>query len=151
MNDRITPGALRLAHNRIVAPVILESRPGGFQELLHEITPFTQVNGGHRPILPIIQRLSYDVPHIMRPLKRFDMIAALLPREVIFAFGDNKNVRRIYPDKEMYALQYPIVPLEGVFHARHKLISEITFTSTMWRSSLSLCIGSPLSNSKPSK
>ncbi len=145
MNDRITPGALRLAHNRIVAPVILESRPGGFQELLHEITPFTQVNGGHRPILPIIQRLSYDVPHIMRPLKRFDMIAALLPREVIFAFGDNKNVRRIYPDKEMYALQYPIVPLEGVFHARHKLISEITFTSTMWTKQV---IGANTANNK---
>jgi len=83
-------------------------------------------------------------PHPMRVIPRFNMVAAILPREVIFTLAESPYVDRIYHDQVMYAL-FPTVPDEGVFTAPHKVLEQITFTSTWWTKRL---VGADVANEK---
>jgi len=143
LRNRLTRTAERLAHSRIVAPFIIEAIPGRLEDILYEIRPFTEV----KELFPLLQvaKIPSLGPYPVRRIRRFNMVAAILPREIVFRLAENRNVRRIYPDKQMWAFQYPTVPPEGVFEAPHKVVEKITFTSTWWTKRL---IGADVANNK---
>jgi len=150
--DKITPNALRTAHSRIVAPFIIKTRPGKLIELALELEDFTRITGEVPSIFPRVlpflstsEIKSVMSAHPLKQIRRFNMLSALLPREVVFRLAENHNVEKIYKDKQMFAFRYPTVPPEGVFTAPHKITEEIRFTSTWWTKKL---IGADIANSK---
>lgn len=129
--DKITLPARLVAQSRVVSPIIIRSRPGRLQEVVEQIRPFVERVHELVPRIMAPEILPFT-PYPMRVIPRFDMVASLLPREIIFALADGPYVEKIYHDAVQYALAYPIVPDEGVFRARHRVLDEIVFTSTFW-------------------
>jgi len=137
--DRLTPLACRVVNSRIVSPVIIKTAPRRLEEVVETIRPFTEELRELVPRLmaPAIQPLT---PFPMKVIPRFNMIASLLPREVIFRLAENRNVERIFYDKPMWALQrFPVVSEKGVYEAPHRLVERIRFTTTFWTKKLLGC------------
>lgn len=130
--DKITRRARLMAQSRIASPVIIRVSPNRMRDVIEEIRPFVQEDRLPRLIAPTIMPFT---PYPMRVIDRFNMLATILPREIIFRLAENPYVNRIYPDQVMYAL-FNTVPDEGVFKAPHRVLNEITFTSTGWTRSL---------------
>lgn len=142
--DRLTRPARLVAQSRIASPVIIRSRPGRLPEVVAQIRPFVE---RVQELLPRLMapEIRPFTPYPMRVIQRFDMVASILPREIIFALADGPYVEKIYHDQVMYAVQYPIVPDEGVFKAPHRVLKEVTFTSTFWTRRL---IGADIASEK---
>jgi len=130
--------AERLVNSRIISPVIIKTDPKRLRQVVNEILPFTEEMRELLPrvFTPSIPSLS---PYPLKVLRRFSMIASILPREIVFRLAENRNVERIFYDRPMYALGFPVVPDEGVFTAPHRLLDKITFTSTAWTKRLLGC------------
>lgn len=113
--DKITRQALKRAFSSVVSPVIIEVRRGYLNKILPRITPFIENLRNDRP------RLFHGPPSIpspfqpLRRITRFNMLAAVLPREAIFSLADERNIRRIYSNRLMYAFSFPTVPQEGIY------------------------------------
>lgn len=141
--DRITYAARLLAQSRVVVPVIIRSRPGRILKIVSEIKDFEEV----RNVEPIfLGNEIIDEAFKFKIIERFNMVSAILPREVIFALADNPDVEKIYPDRVNYAFQYPRIWAGGVFTAPYKATTKkITFTTTSWTKEL---IGANVANAK---
>ena len=141
--DKITRMARITAQSRVASPVIIRSVPQRLREVMEEVQPFVEEVKELFPRLMAPAIMPFT-PYPMRVVNRFDVVAAILPREVIFRLAENPYVERIYHDQVMYAL-FQTVPDEGVFRAPHRILKEITFTSTMWTKRL---VGADVANKK---
>lgn len=125
--------------------MIIRSVPGKLQEVVEEIRPFVEEM---QEILPRLRGPDI-IPFTAYPMKvipNFNMVASYLPREVIFALADDPCVDLIFPDQIMFALQYfPTVSSDAVYRAPHRVLKEITFTSTFWTKRL---LGVDIANDK---
>jgi len=126
--DKITRRARITAQSRVASPVIIRSVPQRLREVAEEVQPFVEEVKEFFPRLMAPAMMPFT-PYPMRVINRFDMVAAILPREIIFRLAENPSVERIYHDQTMYAL-FRTVPEEGIFRAPHKVTKEIDFTST---------------------
>ncbi|MEM2618608.1 MAG: S8 family serine peptidase [Candidatus Hadarchaeales archaeon] len=128
--DRLTPVAERLAHSRVVTPVIIETETKKFFDVFEETRPFLE---------EVVERLPRMLTEISplgafpyRIMRRFSMFAGILPREIVFDLAEDHRVKRIYDDRLVWAFQYPTVPPEGVFEFMRRPGKPMTFTSTFW-------------------
>ncbi|GAH73951.1 unnamed protein product, partial [marine sediment metagenome] len=112
-------------------------------DVIDQILPFVEEVKEFFPRLMAPAMMPFT-PYPLRAIQRFNMVAAILPREIIFRLAENPYVERIYHDQIMYAL-FRTVPNEGVFKAPHKVLKEIEFTSTAWTKKL---IGADVANEK---
>jgi len=81
----------------------------------------------------------------LKSIPRFNLVAALLPREAVYALADGPHVDRIFPDQIMYASQFPVVPEAGVFRAPHRVTEEFEFTTSKW---VRQTVGADIANDK---
>lgn len=137
MADKITYSALLKIRSRSASPVILKTRPNRLMEIVSTIAPFTKTTN------PFDLSPDFQLP--LKVIERFNLIATILPREVIYALADAPYVEKIFFDEDNYAFQYPTVPVNAVFTAPHKLVKSITFTSTPHTKRL---LGADIANSK---
>jgi hypothetical protein len=149
--DKLTrPARIQIQRN-IVSPVIIRSKPGKYMEVASLIRPFVERFESVFPTL--VERFPRIVkPEVfpftaypIRVIPRFNLVAATLPREIIYRLAETEYVEKIYPDEVMRILQYPTVPPEGVFKAPHKVLREITFTSMYW---IKKTVGADVANAK---
>jgi len=144
--ERLTGILSRILPQRIVQPVIIRAVPGRLREIAEELLPYS-FEVARRLVdrfFPV--ELPFFFPRFLE-IPRFNMLAAVLPREVIEDYAEDSRVARIYPDRLMFALQYPTVPPEGIFVAERRIREKkkITFTSTFWTKKL---IGADKANEK---
>jgi len=141
--DKLTRLAKRRAYSRIATGVIVQTKPGRLHPVVDEIKPLIG------EFFEFPRLFSWEIismgTYPLKKFPRFNMFSAFLPREVIFKLAEHRDVVRIYSDEQIWALQYPTVPPEGVFKAPHKVVEEITFTSTWWTKRL---IGADIANGK---
>ncbi|HDN18289.1 MAG TPA: hypothetical protein ENF41_04430 [Candidatus Bathyarchaeota archaeon] len=143
IRDKLTQLAQRRAFSRIATPVIIKSKPAKLTEIVEYIRP---ISYEIRPTILQIRNIIPLGPIPMKILHRFEMVAAVLPREIIFDLAESPYVKKIYSDEPMYALQYPTVPKEGVYTMEHKIRKKkLTFTSTYWTKKV---IGADIANKK---
>ena len=128
--DTLTLGARRLVQSRILAPVIIRARPRALREIVEQIRPFAE---RHSPLLDRIRSpQALPITPLLKAIPRFNLVAAFLPREIIYQLADGPYAERIFPDNLQYAFQYPVVPPEGVYTAPHRMTEEYDFTTSMW-------------------
>jgi len=100
-----------------------------------------------RPFVERLERFPGILPRIrapeITPFTPYPM--KVIPRFNIVALAESRYVDTIYPDQVMRILQYPVVPMEGVFKAPHRVLKEITFTSSYW---VKKAIGADIANQK---
>jgi subtilisin family serine protease len=142
--ERLAPQLANKINSRIIHPVIIETEANRFSEIFEELKPFAYT------VNNIVDRFSPAEPQFyflnLMDIPMFNMIACVLPREVIEDYAEDKRVAKIYPDNIMWALQYPTVTEEGVYKTiRGREKKEIQFTSTAWTKRL---IGADKANSK---
>jgi len=133
--DKITKLALRRAQSRIATPVIIEVKDGVLMEIAEELKNYQfQL----RSLIDRLFPLTIPIfPTKMRVMRKFNMIALTLPREIIFMLADDRRVNKIYSDELKWALAYPTVPPEGIYATEHRqLRKKISFTSTYWTKKL---------------
>ena len=140
--DRIVPHALRTLQTKPLAPVILQIHPANFYDVLTELREYAltqpfRIIGAGATESPLF------APHLLE-IPTFSMIGAVLPRDVVYDYAEDRRVVRIYPDEVRYALQYPTVPPEGVFRLTRRR-KEVLFTSTCWTKRL---VGADVANRK---
>jgi len=146
--DKMTRLARIQVQQRVVSPVIIKTKPGKYREVAELIRPFVQRLEGILPeLLPRLRAPAIIpfTPYPMKVIPRFNIVASLLPREIIYRLAESRYVEKIYPDSVMRISQYPVVPAEGVFRAPHKVIKEIVFTSTFW---VKRAVGADVANRK---
>jgi len=146
--DKLTRLARIQVQQRVVSPVIIKTKPGKYREVAELIRPFVQRLEGILPeLLPRLRAPAIIpfTPYPMKVIPRFNIVASLLPREIIYRLAESRYVEKIYPDPIMRISQYPVVPAEGVFRAPHKVIKEIVFTSTFW---VKRAVGADVANRK---
>jgi len=140
-----------MAQNQVVAPVIVKTKRGRYMDVAQDIRPFVERT---RDMLPsLIPRLGAPetapfTPYPMKVIPRFNMVASLLPREIIYALAERRDVEKVFPDAIVRTLAYsayPTVPAEGVFTAPHRVTREITFTSSYW---VKRAVGADVANAK---
>jgi Subtilisin-like serine proteases len=135
---RLTRLAYKRAISRVVTPVIIEVYPGKLAEVYEEIRQYE-----FRLIPRLIDRVFGEIEFPIfefRLIPTFNMIAAVLPREIIFDLAEDPRVVRIYSDELVFALQYPTVPPQGVYRFFHPVRRRtIEFTSTFWTKRLMGC------------
>jgi len=69
--------------------VIVETVPGRLRDIAEEISPFVEIVTNRRLLRGIIEPPEIAIgPYPMRVIRRFNMIAAVLPREIIFRLGE---------------------------------------------------------------
>jgi hypothetical protein len=141
--DKITRMARITAQSRVASPVIIRSVPQRLGEVVEQIRPFVEEARELFPRLMAPAMVPFT-PYPMRVIPRFEMVASILPREIIFRLAEGPYVERIYHDQVMYAL-FQTVPEEGVFRAPHRVLKEIMFTSTWWTKRL---IGADMANER---
>ena len=141
--DKLTRMARITAQSRVASPVIIRTVPQRLREVVDQVQPFVEEVKELFPRLMAPAMMPFT-PYPLRVIQRFDMVSAILPREVIFRLAEGPYVERIYHDQVMYAL-FRTVPDEGVFRAPHRILKDITFTSTAWTKKL---IGADVANEK---
>jgi len=147
-HDKLTRLARLQVQSRIVSPVIIKTKPGKYVEVAELIRPFVERLEGLFPRILLRVRapeIPPFTPYPMKVIPRFNMVASLLPREVIYSLAETRYVEKIYPDQIMRILQYPVVPAEGIFKAPHRVLKEITFTTTYW---VKKAVGADVANRK---
>jgi len=142
--ERLTRLAEMRAHSRIASGFIVETEPGQVRALAADLSPIVET---FQEIFPrILERPAPPIgAYPAKVIPRFNMLACILPREVVFQLENFRSVRRVYSDEMMWATQLPTVPDTGVFTAPHKITKEVTFTSTFWTKKL---VGADVANSK---
>jgi len=145
--DKLTRLARIRVQQRVVSPVIIRTKPGKYREVAALIRPFVERAEGIFPLLPRIRApgITPFSPYPMKVIPRFNIVASLLPREIIYQLAESRYVDRIFPDQVMRISQYPVVPAEGVFKAPHRVTKEIVFTSSYW---VKKAVGADVANAK---
>jgi len=142
IGDKIVDYALKVIQSRIITPVILEVHRNYFRDIVYELREYVATIP-RRLVSVELPEIPLHAPHVVE-IPTFNMIAAVLPREVIFDYAEDFRVVKIYLDSIKYALQYPTVPPEGVFRIIRKG-KEVLFTSTKWTKKL---VGCDVANEK---
>ena len=140
--DRIVPHALRTLQSKVITPVIIEVHSNYFRDVLKELSEYVTLIP-RRLVSIEVPELPIHFPQILG-IPTFNMIAAVLPREVVFDYAEDSRVVRIYPDEIKYALQYPTVPPEGIYKVVRRG-REVQFTTTKWTKKL---VGCDVANEK---
>jgi len=140
IRDKIVPQLLSRIYQLPIIPVIIKAKLGKLEEVFYEVEPY----------LLRVGLLTYFRLHQLhlfptRMLRRFGMLSAVLPREIVFDLAESPYVEKIYYDKMVTILQYPTVGPEGVFEMRRGFGKKIRFTSTYWTKRL---IGADEANKK---
>jgi len=143
--DKLTRLAYKRAINRVVAPVIVEVYPQYLIDVFEEVRQYEFPRVLPRPFERLVGEVEFPL-YFTRLMPMFNMFSMVLPREIIFDLAEDRRVVRIYSDEVKYALQYPVVPEEGVYRLVHPLRRKtIEFTSTYWTKKL---IGADVANAK---
>lgn len=127
IRDRLTPGAERMARQRVLSPFIVEAKEGRLDSVVDVVASLTpgelMQRGKWVQRLPEVTAFRFRT----RVLDRFNQVLTILPRDGVFDLAEDRNVERIFPDEFQYALQFPEVPSEGVFELR-----DTVFTTTFY-------------------
>jgi len=128
VTDKLTPLAERMVHRFPAVSVIVEPKPGKFDTVVGVVRGFLTEGRFSRLVTQIT-----DLFPLLRTIPTFEYIATILPREWVFDLADAAEVKRIYPNRLKYALQYPTVPPEAIFQTEHGAFRELVpFTSTYY-------------------
>jgi len=92
--DKLTRRARLTAQSRVASPVIIRSVPQRLREVTDQIRPVVEEVKELFPRLMAPAMMPFT-PYPLRAIQRFDMVAAILPREVIFRLAENPYVERI--------------------------------------------------------
>ena len=126
--DKLTSTAERIAHILPAAPVIVEPKRNQFDNILSVIRGF--LSEGR------FGSLISNLPEIfptLRTIPTFNYIATILPREWIFDLADAAEVKKIFPNRLKYVLEYPTVPDEGIYQTETGAFREVApFTTTYY-------------------
>ena len=142
IRDKIATNVLKYVQSKIASPVIIEVDRSYFRDVLAEVRQYAF--DIPKTIIRLVEReFPFFFSRVLE-IPMFNMIATILPREVIFDYAEDPRIVKIYRDGIKYALQYPIVPPEGVFKIRRKG-KDWLFTSTYWTKKL---VGGDVANSK---
>jgi len=128
--DKLTKIAERMVHRFNVAPVIIKTKPRKYDDVLEVIRDVISDTDG------LLFRRGQVIENIymrFRSIPTFSMISALLPRKWIYDLADSAEVEKIYPNKLMWAFEYPIVPPEGIYEIPSGAFGDfMRFTTTPW-------------------
>ena len=151
MRDKLTPLALRRAWGRVASGYIIKAKTGYFRELVETAREYELAGlvRRYRPLMDLLREVTPLGPLGLglRELPRFNMIAGIFSREVIFDMAEWRAVERIFSDEVKWAL-YNVpytVPPEGIYQAERKVKKPITFTTTYWTKRM---IGANIANQK---
>ena len=128
--EKLTSGVKRIYLNRIVTPVIIQSKKRSFDDLRNEL--LNEVPVSFRNPLPRIIRGVVPALSRWKEIPTFNMIGTALTANLIERAAQMRSVERIYVDDLRYALQSPSVPVQGIF----KDFQGEPFTSTFWTKNL---------------
>jgi len=127
--DRLTPLAERIAHSKVVDNYIIRTRPGYVREIFEEIHPLI---GEAFRVFPILERIPSDmISYPARVVERFNIVASILPRDLVFDLAEDRRIEAIYHDKVMWAFGFPTVEPEWVYTIRRRG-KEVNFTTTYY-------------------
>lgn len=121
---------MRVVNASTVSSVIFETRQGTLQRILDdEIFPL--LSQSRERILSRETPIQSQFP-LFRKLKRFNMVATVLPRDNIFELAESRNVIKVYPNNLLKALvTIPVVGQDALFTIPAKgRKKEKTVTST---------------------
>ena len=142
--EKLTSFAERLAHQLVASSVIVEAKRGKFEAVFETIRSYLGENRVTRILQPITQQ--FQIFPLLRGIRLFNYVSTFLPREWIFDLAQAREVEKIYPNTIKYALQYPVVPSEGIFEHERGIFKEIAkFTTTLYTKQL---IGADVANQK---
>ncbi len=146
--DRLTKLAQKRAQSRIITPVIIKARKNYLAEAIEYAKQFELSRKVLERGFGIIEALTPEFISFgsfpSKVFRNINMFSAILPREGIFDLADQSFVEKIYSDEQVWAFQYPTVPLDGIYSIRYfKKLKK--FTSTWWTKKL---IGADVANQK---
>lgn len=136
-----------------LSPVIVQSQPGEFQQMLADIRPLELTNV--LDVGPGVLRRFGIAQYASQPWKLaaftgarsiplFNMHAAMFDGWTLAAIAENPHVAAIYEDRPMKILQFPSAPPEGTFGIRTPS-GVMYFTDTRWVRNI---IGADTANTK---
>lgn len=148
MRDKLTPLAILRNHQRPIGPFLVRAKPGMLRELIEDARAFEigeRFTERRRVAHFFYEWLPFsDLGFGIRVIRRFDMIAGIFPREVVWDMAEWRSVERIYPDEVKWILGFEVVPPEGVYEVPRRIKEPLIFTSTYWTKKL---IGADEANS----
>lgn len=126
--DKLTNQARKTAFSRVMAPVIIETRRGFINELIPTLMPFVENLRDRKKVFGRTIALPFKP---LRRLDPFNMVGAVLPREVIFSLAEESRVVKIYNDRLMYAFSsFPVVSQDGIYQmTRGRKTKDVTTTA----------------------
>ena len=130
---RLTRAAARLAQRMPIAPFIIKAR----RDRLSEVVAYISENMPRidtARLVPIIDALAgfeRSLAPSPRIMDRIGMISCVLTRDLVYDLAQHRDVEKIYPDSQKWALSFPTVPPEGRFRITVKG-KELLFTTTYW-------------------
>ena len=126
--DKITNRALKTIFSRTITPVIIETRRGLVDKLIPRLAPFVEDMKQRVKIFGRTTALPFNP---LRRITPFNMVGAVLPREIIFSLAEERDVVKIYNDRLMYAFNtFPIVPNDGQYQSRRgRKVKTVTTTA----------------------
>jgi len=126
--DKLTNTVKRLAYRMPAVPIIIEPKTGKFDTIVGVVRGYLSEGRFGQLVSQIT-----DMFPLLRTIPTFEYVATVLPREWVFDLADAAEVKRIYPNRLKYALQYPTVPPEAIFQTEHGAFKELVpFTSTYY-------------------
>jgi len=131
MFDKLTARVRKKIFSRVVSPVIIKTKYERLMDILESIRPYTLFKVNLTSIFPRLSMPEFALtPVPVKIIDRFNMISAILPREIIFDLAEEHNVEKIFADEPMWAL-YQVVPDEGVYDFEYRN-RKVQFTTTIW-------------------
>lgn len=122
--DKIHSTVVRALQERPLNNVIVRAKENDYWSVLQGVEPYVpRLRKGGPELISRLKSIG------LLGIKRFNLIAALLPREIIFDLAESRAVQTIFPDYLRYANRYPTVNL---IHSTKRGIfgDELQFTTT---------------------
>ena len=127
-----------------ISPVIVQAKPGRFQEMLQAIRPLALTNildvgpGG------ILKPWTFGALTAARSMPSFGMHASVSDGWTLGLIAEDENVHAIYEDRPLRLLEFPSVPSDGSYELQVGG-KPFFFTSTEWTRRL---LGADLANAQ---
>ena len=135
--DRLQKALDRRLQRQIASPVLIKVKRGYLHDIYFELKDYDLSRFAIKKYFPSEIMPFGLIPGQMFP--RFDMVNAILWRDDIYRFAEDRRIEKIYYDAPMYALSL-VVPAEGVYQW-----GKLKFTTTYWTKKL---IGADKANEK---
>lgn len=140
--DKIVNTLLDNIYEMNILPVIIKTKENKYYDVLESIKPYIFIPK------KILENVQIDLSSIFprfREIKSFNMIAGILPRELVFDLAEAREVEKIFPDKIMNTFDYPKLS-EGIFEIEKGIFNKKEkITSTYYTKKL---IGADIANIK---